>query len=89
MELKFNVDVNTIIPESISFNYEELDEELDDVKKIRRKNYQPKREHDAEVFEEEDDREDLGETKQIKLRGESVKSKAKEILGDMFPFKED
>ena len=28
MELKFNVDVNTIIPESISFNYEELDEEL-------------------------------------------------------------
>lgn len=68
---------------------EELDEELDDVKKIRRKNYQPKREHDAEVFEEEDDREDLGETKQIKLRGESVKSKAKEILGDMFPFKED
>lgn len=28
MELKFNVDVNAIIPESISFNYEELDEEL-------------------------------------------------------------
>lgn len=28
MELKFNVDVNEIIPESISFNYEELDEEL-------------------------------------------------------------
>ena len=68
---------------------EELDEELDDVKKIRRKNYQPKREHDAEVFEEEDNSEDLGETKQIKLRGESVKSKAKEILGDIFPFKED
>ena len=28
MELKFNVDVNEIIPESISFNYEELYEEL-------------------------------------------------------------
>lgn len=28
MELKFNVDVNAIVPESISFNYEELDEEL-------------------------------------------------------------
>ena len=28
MELKFNVDVNEIIPESISFNYEELDKEL-------------------------------------------------------------
>ena len=28
MELKFNVDVNAIIPEVISFNYEELDEEL-------------------------------------------------------------
>ena len=28
MELKFNVDVNAIIPESISFNYEELDKEL-------------------------------------------------------------
>ena len=33
---------------------EELDEELDDVKKIRRKNYQPKREIDAETFEEDD-----------------------------------
>ncbi len=67
---------------------EELDEELDDVKKIRRKNYQPKRELDEEAFEE-DDSEDLGETKEIKLKGESVKSKAKEILGDIFPFKED
>ena len=28
MELKLNVDVNAIIPECISFNYEELDEEL-------------------------------------------------------------
>ncbi|MGN0106495.1 MAG: hypothetical protein ACI4A5_02205 [Hominilimicola sp.] len=68
---------------------EELDEELDDVKKIRRKNYQPKRSLDDEVFEEEDNSEDLGETKEIKLRGEGVKSKAKEILGDIFPFKED
>ena len=68
---------------------EELDEELDDVKKIRRKNYQPKRERDAEIFEEDDDSEDLGETKEIKLKGEGVRSKAKEILGDIFPFKED
>lgn len=68
---------------------EELDEELEDVKKIRRKNYQPKREISSEIFEEDDDSEDLGETKEIKLRGEGVKSKAKEILGDIFPFKED
>lgn len=66
---------------------EELDEELESVKKIRRKNYQPKRE-ELDVFDEEDDEtEDLGETKQINIKG--AKNKAKELLGDIFPFKED
>ncbi len=65
---------------------EELREDFDDVKRIKRKNYQPKREHDDD-FDNDDD---LGETKAINLsRGEGVKSKAKEILGDIFPFKED
>ncbi|MCD8181128.1 MAG: hypothetical protein LUF26_06605 [Firmicutes bacterium] len=65
---------------------EELDEDLDEVKKIRRKNYQPKRE--ANTFDE-DDGEDLDETKKINLKNDGVKSKAKEFLGDIFPFKED
>lgn len=70
---------------------EELDDEFDDVKRINRKNYQPKRERTEEILSEaENDAEDLGATKEIKInRGESVKSKAKEILGDIFPFKED
>lgn len=63
---------------------EELQEDLDDVKKINRKNYQPKRTQNDE-FEEE---EDIDATKEISLGG-NVKSKAKEFLSDMFPFKED
>lgn len=63
---------------------EELQEDLNDVKRINRKNYQPKRAQQEE-FEEE---EDIDETKEIKLGG-NVKSKAKEFLNDMFPFKED
>ncbi len=69
---------------------EELEEELDDVKKINRKNYQPKRDVKASVFDEEEPEENLEETRTIKLKSDNaVKSKAKEILGDMFPFKED
>lgn len=68
---------------------EELDGDLKDVKKIRRKNYQPERDRRADDFDDEDSAEDLGETKEIKIKGEGVKSKAKEILGDIFPFKED
>ncbi len=64
---------------------EDFNEELDDVRKIRRKNYQPKR-GEADEF---DDDGDMGETKEIKLKGDGVKSKAKEILGDIFPFNED
>lgn len=64
---------------------EDFNEELDDVRKIRRKNYQPKR-GSSDEFDEDDD---MGETKEIKLKGEGVKSKAKEILGDIFPFNED
>ncbi|MCC8161484.1 MAG: hypothetical protein LIO53_09325 [Oscillospiraceae bacterium] len=67
---------------------EELDEDFDEVKKIRRKNYQPKRERSLNTFDEGDD-EDLDETKKINLKGDGVKSKAKEFLGDIFPFKED
>ncbi len=68
---------------------EELREDLDDVKRIKRKNYQPKRDIKTDTDGGEQT-EDLGETKQINLRGSNaVKSKAKEILGDMFPFKED
>lgn len=63
---------------------EDLQEDLDDVKKINRKNYQPKRTQNDE-FEEE---EDIDATKEISLGG-NVKSKAKEFLSDMFPFKED
>lgn len=58
---------------------EELQEDLDDVKKINRKNYQPKRDDEAEI----------DATREIKIKSEDVKSKAKEILGDIFPFKED
>lgn len=32
---------------------------------------------------------DMDATREIKLKGEGVKSKAKELLGDIFPFKED
>ena len=72
---------------------EEFDEELDDVKKIKRKNYQPKR-NPSEDFEDEKENEksesvDMDATREIKLKGEGVKSKAKELLGDIFPFKED
>lgn len=72
---------------------EEFDEELDDVKKINRKNYQPKR-NPNEDFEEEAENDrtakiDMDATREIKLKGEGVKNKAKEILGDIFPFKED
>lgn len=62
---------------------DDFDEELDDMKRINRKNYQPRRSNDEEFDE------DLGETKEIKVKNDSVKSKAKEILGDIFPFKED
>lgn len=64
---------------------EELQEDLNDVKRINRKNYQPKR---AQTESFEDEEENMDETKEIKLGG-SVKSKAKEFLNDMFPFKED
>ncbi len=64
---------------------EELEDELDRTKKINPKTYQPKREDDFDT----DDSEDMGETKAINLKGEGVRSKAKEILSDIFPFKED
>ena len=63
---------------------EELQEELGEVKRIRKKNYLPKRQDSAS-----EKKEDLEATKEIRLRGEGVKNKAKEILGDIFPFKED
>lgn len=65
---------------------EELDEELNDVKKINRKNYQPKRDR---MREEDMSEDDFEATREIKLSGGAVKNKAKEILGDIFPFKED
>lgn len=65
---------------------EELDEELSDVKRINRKNYQPKRDR---IHEEDTPDDDLDATREIKLSGGTVKNKAKEILGDIFPFKED
>lgn len=67
---------------------EEFDEELEDVRKIRRKNYQPKRDRNADAFDNEVE-DEIEETKATKTKGESVRSKAKEILGDIFPFKED
>lgn len=62
---------------------EELQEDMDDVRKINRKNYQPKRAQSEEIEEE-----NMEETREISLGG-NVKSKAKEFLNDMFPFKED
>lgn len=64
---------------------EELEEDFDDVKTITKKNYKPRRD-DAET---EDKSDDLGETRVIKPMGEGVKNKAKEILGDIFPFKDE
>ena len=68
---------------------EELDDDLDDVKRIKKKNYQPKRDMAVKGFDEEDEAEDLGETRVISTKGNAVKNKTKEILGDIFPFKED
>ena len=70
---------------------EELEEDMDDVKKIKKKNYQPKREAVKENDENDidDGVEDLGETRIISTKGNAVKNKTKEILGDIFPFKED
>ena len=75
---------------------EELDEELQDVRKIRKKNYQPKRDSARDEYEDDEPEEDLGKTRAVRLRDNSarqrdnaVASKAKEILNDMFPFKED
>lgn len=65
---------------------EELDEELDDVKRIHRKNYQPKRKSSERIDEDSE----LDKTREMKIgKSEGVKNKAKEILGDIFPFKED
>ncbi len=66
---------------------EELEDDFDKTRKINRKNYQPKRNNDDDF--DADDSEDLGETREVKVRGEGVKTKAKEILSDIFPFKED
>lgn len=77
-------------PTRIREDKEEVNEE-NEVRRIRRKNYQPKR-TETDLFDsgDEDETEDLGSTKEIKLsRNDGVKSKAKEILGDIFPFKED
>ena len=63
---------------------EELEEDFDDVKTLTRKEYKPRREDTAE-----DNSDDLGETRVIKPMGEGVKNKAKEILGDIFPFKDE
>lgn len=67
---------------------EELDDDMNEVKKIRKKNYQPKREtvKENEGF---DSSGDLGETRVIKTKGSAVKNKTKEILSDIFPFDED
>lgn len=68
----------------------ELQENMDDVKKIKKKNYQPKREPVRETGDEDfDSAEDLGETRVISTKGNAVKNKTKEILNDIFPFKED
>ena len=89
--LSLNREKERVKPKSVL--KEEFDEELDDVKKIKRKNYQPKR-NPSEDFEDEKENEksesvDMDATREIKLKGEGVKSKAKELLGDIFPFKED
>lgn len=69
---------------------EELEDDFEEIRRIKRKNYQPKREN-ADTFDLDEDNsdEELGETKEIKIKGENVKNRAKEILGDIFPFKED
>lgn len=64
---------------------EELQEELQEVKRINKKNYQPRRTSQPEDKKEED----FEATKEIRLKSDGVKNKAKEILGDIFPFKED
>ena len=65
---------------------EELEEDFDDVKTPGKKDYKPRREEAASPSDNSDN---LGETKVIKPMGESVKNKAKEILGDIFPFKDE
>lgn len=70
---------------------ESENDELKDkeIRRINRKNYQPRR-SESDLFDSGDDADDLGDTKEIKIsKGDNVKSKAKELLGDIFPFKED
>lgn len=57
--------------------------DFDYVKKVKRKHYQPQRD------EEEDNSQNFDETRVIKPVGEGVKNKAKEILSDIFPFKDE
>ena len=64
---------------------EEPSEDFDDIKTINKKDYKPKRED----ISASDNSDDLGETRVIKPMGEGVKNKAKEILGDIFPFKDE
>lgn len=72
---------------------EELEEELDDVKVAKKKDYKPEREmHPTRTRapkKEAGTSDSLDETRVIKPVGEGVKNKAKEILGDIFPFNED
>lgn len=81
----------TVKPDKIkSAVSEELEDDLEDVRKIRRKNYQPKRDMSSNDLDaEEDSKEEFDQTQEVKIKGDGVKSKAKEILGDIFPFKED
>ena len=65
---------------------EELEEDFDDVKTPGKRDYKPRREETAPASNKADN---LGETKVIKPMGEGVKNKAKEILGDIFPFKDE
>lgn len=69
----------------------DLEENMDEVKKINKKNYQPRREKIKPEKKEDtfDAAEDLGETKVINTKSTAVKNKTKEILNDIFPFKED
>lgn len=76
----------------------DLDDNMDGVRKIRKKNYRPRRDEAPEDAEprgaakkEEgfDSGEDLGETRVIPTKGAAVKNKTKELLNDIFPFKED
>ena len=72
---------------------EELEEEFDDVKVAKTKDYHPERTKRAAqekpVEKEAPETEEFEETRVIKPVGEGVKNKAKEILGDIFPFSED